>query len=55
MGVAEKENLAVSQEGINGTYWFFAADLNSGKLEVTLIIFSWSWSKMGVVFLVKGL
>ena len=42
--------LAVSQNGINGINWFWCVDKNSGNPKVTLIIFGWWWSKMGVVF-----
>ena len=42
--------LAVSQEAINGINWFWCVDTKSGKPKVSLIIFGWSWSKMGVAF-----
>ena len=41
--------LAVSQEGINGINWFLVHK-NSGKPKVSLIIFGWWWSKLGMVF-----
>ena len=36
--------LAVSQEETDGIKDFLHHDTNSGKLEVTLIIFGWAWS-----------
>ena len=34
---------------------FLHANTYSGKLKVTLVVISWAWSNMGVVFQVMGL
>ena len=39
--------LAVSQEWIDGIYWFLYADKNLTTLKVTSMIFGWLWSKNG--------
>ena len=44
--------LAVSHKRVNGINSFLVWWYNSGKLEVTLIIFGWSWSKMALKFAV---
>ena len=46
--------LAVSQEWIDGIYWFLYADKNSTTLKVTSTIFGWVWSKNGRDLLFHG-
>ena len=42
--------LVVFQEGINGITDILHADTNSERLQVTLMIFGWSWSKVSMIF-----
>ena len=41
---------SVSQKQTDRVTWFLHADTNLRKLKVTLIIFWWVWSKMGMAF-----
>ena len=47
--------LAVCQGKMNEINWFWCVDTNSWKLKVTLTIFGWWWSKMGMAFKVLEL